>query len=151
MSIDFSQLNLIFETQIPTRWGDQDSYAHINNAVYFRLFEEARVQWLAELGLRVEASGDGPVIAHTEASYFRPIEYPSTVICRCYTAEPGNSSLPFYHALSTTDAPDTIFTTGFVRIVWINHLSGKPVPLPVPVRQAVLSAQTQSQDNQPQG
>lgn len=140
MSLDLSNLVHIHTAEIATRWGDQDSYAHINNAVYFRLFEEARIQWLSELGLTVEKSDNSPVIAHTEATYYLPIEYPATVICRCYASEPGNTSLGIYHTLSTTDNPDTIYTTGHVRNVWIDHRSGKPTQLPEIVKSSILAA-----------
>lgn len=140
MNLDLSNLTHIYTAEVATRWGDQDSYAHINNAVYFRLFEEARVQWLSELGLTVEKSDNSPVIAHTEATYYLPIEYPATVICRCYASEPGNTSLGIYHTLSTTDNPDTIYTTGYVRNVWINHQTGKPTSIPDAIRSYIQKA-----------
>lgn len=143
MNLDLSNLTLIHTAEIATRWGDQDSYAHINNAVYFRLFEEARIQWLTGLGLAVEKSDNSPVIAHTEATYFLPIEYPATVICRCYASDPGNTSLGIYHTLSTTENPDTIYTTGYVRNVWIDHKTGKPTAIPEVVKTALFAQKEQ--------
>jgi acyl-ACP thioesterase len=32
------------------RWGDMDFYGHVNNTVYFRYFEQARVEWLEQAG-----------------------------------------------------------------------------------------------------
>jgi acyl-CoA thioester hydrolase len=42
---------LVHVTHIPIRWGDMDAYGHVNNTVYFRYMEQARVEWLeSDLG-----------------------------------------------------------------------------------------------------
>jgi len=128
--MEYQGLKALFSCEVPTRWGDQDIYRHINNVSYFRYFEEARVRWFEQLGFGVESGDTGPVIVHTSATYLKPILYPTVIIVRCYIGEPGRSSLPMLHTLSTTDDPDTIYTEGFVKNVWIDHASGKSVPLP---------------------
>jgi acyl-CoA thioesterase FadM len=52
---------LIHVTKMPIRWGDMDAYGHVNNTVYFRYMEQARVEWLEECRrLRfVRAAGSG--------------------------------------------------------------------------------------------
>ena len=37
---------LIHVTRMPIRWGDMDAYGHVNNTVYFRYMEQARVEVL---------------------------------------------------------------------------------------------------------
>ncbi|TMG85764.1 MAG: acyl-CoA thioesterase, partial [Betaproteobacteria bacterium] len=44
-------------TKVPIRWGDMDAQGHVNNTVYFRYMEQARIEWLA--GVR-ERLGDFP-------------------------------------------------------------------------------------------
>ena len=39
---------LIHVTKMPIRWGDMDAYGHVNNTVYFRYMEQARVEWIEE-------------------------------------------------------------------------------------------------------
>ena len=36
---------------IPTRWGDNDVYGHVNNAVYYAYFDTAVNHWLIKQGL----------------------------------------------------------------------------------------------------
>lgn len=36
---------LLHTAHIPVRWGDMDSYGHVNNTLYFQYLEEARVAW----------------------------------------------------------------------------------------------------------
>lgn len=40
-----AQLKLVRTDRIPMRWGEMDALGHMNNAVYFRYFEQARISW----------------------------------------------------------------------------------------------------------
>jgi len=35
---------------IPVAWGEMDAYGHVNNSVYFRYIESARIKYLSEVG-----------------------------------------------------------------------------------------------------
>ncbi|MBM3384043.1 MAG: acyl-CoA thioesterase, partial [Betaproteobacteria bacterium] len=35
--------------RIPIRWGDMDAMGHVNNTVYFRFMEQARISWFDRL------------------------------------------------------------------------------------------------------
>lgn len=50
--------------EVPVAWGDMDALGHVNNTVYFRYFETARIKCFAELGLgQIEQSDDvGPIL-----------------------------------------------------------------------------------------
>ena len=39
-------------------WGDMDALGHVNNARYFDYFQEARIEWLAGLGLDLQQTTD---------------------------------------------------------------------------------------------
>lgn len=46
----------VFEMSMPIRWGDMDAFGHVNNTVYFRYMEQARISWFEQLGI---AGGNG--------------------------------------------------------------------------------------------
>ena len=50
-------------TKIPVIWGDMDSFQHVNNVIYFRYFESARIQYFETLGWLkiIEKMGIGPI------------------------------------------------------------------------------------------
>lgn len=51
----------VFEMSMPIRWGDMDAFGHVNNTVYFRYMEEARVTWFGKLGIGGgNGEGQGP-------------------------------------------------------------------------------------------
>jgi len=62
----------------PLRWSDMDAYQHVNNVVYLRYLEEARVDWMfrraAEAGVEGFATF-GTVVAKHEIEYRRPLVY----------------------------------------------------------------------------
>jgi acyl-CoA thioester hydrolase len=57
---------------IPVEWGEMDAYRHVNNTVYFRWFESARMEYFARLGWpEIEReTGIGPIL-HSTAAWFR--------------------------------------------------------------------------------
>ena len=40
---------LVHEMRFPVRWGDMDAMGHVNNTVYFRYLETARIDWLVSV------------------------------------------------------------------------------------------------------
>lgn len=116
------------------RWGDMDQLGHINNTVYFRAFEEARVSWLAELP---EGSPDEPsyvVIIHTEATFLKELKAPGVAKIDIFAGKQGNSSLVQTYELRRTDDPDTVYATGSAKLVWVSPETGRSTPIPQAVR-----------------
>ena len=62
-------------------WGDMDSYQHVNNVVYFRYFENARLEYFRRLDWFAfeRETGIGPILAATQARFRRPLTYPDTI------------------------------------------------------------------------
>ena len=69
------------QVEIPVAWGDMDAMGHVNNTVYFRYFETARIRCFRELGLgAIESSGGIGPILHSASCRFRiPLTHPDTV------------------------------------------------------------------------
>lgn len=83
---------LIHVTRLPIRWGDMDAYGHVNNTVYFRFMEQARVEWVEDMKVQVRPGGDGPVIINASCTFLIPMNYPGTVEVRTYVGAIGRSS-----------------------------------------------------------
>lgn len=126
-----AQRKLVHVTEIPIRWGDMDAYGHVNNTVYFRYMEQARVEWIEALGVQVRPGGDGPVIINAACTFLKPMNYPGTVEVRTYVDQPGRSSVQS-HVDMLIDGE--LFAEGAAKIVWMNTQSGKSVPIPDQVR-----------------
>lgn len=120
----------LFETMFHVRWGDMDAYGHVNNAVYFRYFEESRVRWLQSLAHDITTENERPVIVNANCTYYKPIVYPAELLIKLSADKPGNSSLVVFHELFLTNNPELIYAEAAIKIVWINYQTGKPTPLP---------------------
>jgi acyl-CoA thioester hydrolase len=129
------QQTLVYCSQIPLRWGDEDSLNHINNTLYFRYMEQARVEWLDSLGLAVRMDKrEGAMVAEASCRFLVPLTYPGVVECRVFTAPPGRTSLTTFYELCRV-GDERLYASGMTRIVWVDRASGKPVPLPDQLRQ----------------
>ncbi len=78
--------------EIPVAWGDMDAMGHVNNAVYFRYFETARIACFAEVGLgSIEQSDDiGPILHSASCRYRIPLTYPDTLVVGARVGEVGD-------------------------------------------------------------
>lgn len=70
---------VVIET--PVAWGEMDSLRHVNNIVYFRYFESARMAYFERVGYweLMDATGLGPILAETRCKFRLPLTYPDTV------------------------------------------------------------------------
>jgi len=67
--------------EIPVAWGDMDSLRHVNNTVYFRYFESARMAYFERVGFweHMDETGVGPILATAQCRFRLPLTYPDTV------------------------------------------------------------------------
>jgi acyl-CoA thioester hydrolase len=128
-----AQHKLVHTSLIPIRWGDMDAYGHVNNTIYFRFMEQARVEYLELLGFKVMPQGTAPVIINASCTFLIPLNYPGSVEVRMYFGQPGRSSIPSHYELRL-QGEDTLYATGDAKIVWMDVASGKSVPIPDELR-----------------
>jgi acyl-CoA thioester hydrolase len=123
-----SSAKRVHTSQLPIRWGDMDAMRHLNNTMYLRLMEENRIDWFRAIATQMGgAKGSTPVMVNVYCEYLKPIVWPATVETALYVGEHGRSSVQTFHTLAVNGE---IYARGAVKLVWIDVLSGKSVPLP---------------------
>ncbi len=62
-------------------WRDMDAYQHINNAVYFRYFEDVRIAYFEKVRVNeyIKGTNIGPILASTSCNFRVPLTYPDVV------------------------------------------------------------------------
>ncbi|MFN8057985.1 MAG: thioesterase family protein [Vicinamibacterales bacterium] len=61
-------------------WGEMDAYRHVNNIVYFRYFESARIAYFRRIAFSgVEPGGVGPILHSTACRFRIPLTFPDTI------------------------------------------------------------------------
>ena len=134
------QRRLAHVGRIPIRWGDMDAMGHVNNTVYFRYMEQARISWFGALVPEKEAwRSTGIVIANAVCNYRRPITYPGTVQVKLYVGAPGGSSVPTYYELRV-DEDAVPYADGEAVVVFIDLRLHKPARMPEDIRQRLLDS-----------
>ncbi|AJP47737.1 thioesterase [Rugosibacter aromaticivorans] len=132
---------LVYRHEMPLRWGDQDAMNHINNTLYFRYMEQARVEWLDALCAEERREkNQGVVLVNASCTFLIPLTYPGEVSCDIFIGQPGRSSLPTFYELRRLD-DHRLYAEGAAKLVWIDKLSGKSMPLPDALRLAFADAQ----------
>jgi len=119
----------VHHVDLPLRWGDADALNHLNNTLYFRLMEEARMQILYGAGLRLPADV-GPILAHASCDFRRPLTYPADVRVVHRVARIGSSSLEFDLSLEKLGDEAGVYATGRNVLVWVDYVANRPAPWP---------------------
>lgn len=124
-----------FIFEIPLRWGDMDAMGHLNNTLYFRLLEEARIQWFAALNLPTHNAAQGPILANISCDFIKPMLYPNTAKVTQIVQKIGRSSLHHHCTIETLAQPGVVYATSQSVVVWMDYQAGKSLAWPEPVRQ----------------
>ncbi|MBK7356255.1 MAG: acyl-CoA thioesterase [Propionivibrio sp.] len=125
---------MVHQSLVPIRWGDMDAYRHVNNTVYFRYMEQARVEYLERIGYAIVPQDTAPVIINASCTFLLPLTYPGNVEVMMFFGAPGRSSfLSSYEIRLQGD--DTLYATGEAKIVWTDVASGRSVMIPEDLRQ----------------
>ncbi len=127
-----AERKLVHVERIAIRWGDMDAMGHVNNTVYFRFMEQARIAWFESLVPRGEAwRSTGIVIANASCSFKRAMNYPGTVDVRLFVAPPGGSSVGTFYELAIGEA---LYAEGAATVVFVDMARQKPVRIPETIR-----------------
>ncbi len=130
------------QVELPLRWGDSDALNHLNNTLYFRLMEEARMQILYNAGLILPADA-GAILAHASCDFLRPLTYPADVRVVHKVTRIGRSSMEMELVLEKVGDDQGPYARGRNVLVWMDYVANKSEPWPQDVL-AILAAQFQS-------
>lgn len=112
------------------RWGDMDALGHMNNTVYFRYLEQARIGWFDSLKVDYRTQPEGPVLGNMNCRFRIPVVYPADLSITLRLGEVRRSSFPLYSDIFETGEPTRIYATAEAMMVWINLQDGKSRTVP---------------------
>lgn len=124
--------------ELPVVWGEMDSYRHVNNVVYFRYFETARLEYFRRLGWfeYEQQTGVGPILAATSARFRRPLTYPDTIWVAARVAALEADRFTMEHRLVSRKLA-TVAAEGTGTVVTYHYLQGKKTPIPDELRRRI--------------
>ena len=112
---------------LPVAWGDMDALGHVNNAVYARWLEEARIRYFERVG-PFEPDGVGPILAHQAIDFRLPVVYPDRVTVGVRVSRVGTTSLTLAYQVRSEAAAAVVVDAQSV-IVLYDYAKGSKVPI----------------------
>ena len=126
--------------EIPVVWGDLDAFRHVNNTVFLRWFETARIAYFERIGITsdLERQARAPILARQAIDYRLPIKYPDVVRVATTVTRLGNTSLVMALRITSRAHSERVVAEGEGVIVMLNYNQEEKVPLDDELRTAIL-------------
>lgn len=123
--------------RITTRWMDNDAYGHLNNVVYFSLFDTVVNETLIEAGVLDIHHGEViGLVVENHCNYFSSIQFPQKVDAGLRVAHLGSSSVRYEIGLFAEGEALTAAKGHFVH-VYVDRHTRRPAKLPEALQQAL--------------
>lgn len=130
----------------PVAWGDMDAFGHVNNTIYLRYFETARVRYFEAVPELAGFKGtEIPVVATISCTYKRPVKYPDTLTIKVGVESMGKASLKMTCEMSSQQQQKVV-AIAECTIVIIDSTQGHSVRVPDIWRAAIERIENRSFD-----
>jgi acyl-CoA thioester hydrolase len=124
---------------LSTRWSDNDAYGHLNNVIYYSLFDTAVNRHLIDNGvLDIATSPVIGVVVETRCTYFASLAYPDAIEVGLKVVTLGTSSVTYDVAIFRAGQERAAAVGSFTH-VYVERATNRPVGIPDAVRR-VLAA-----------
>jgi acyl-CoA thioester hydrolase len=119
-------------------WGDMDANRHVNNVMYFRYIEHARLKYFDELGFSKmqQETGIGPILSWTDCRFRRPLSYPDDVSIGARISDVGEDRFVM-HTIIVSHVQKQVAAEGQQRIVVYDYWNNQKAPLPEVIRKRI--------------
>ena len=126
--------------ELPVAWGDMDSFQHVNNVVYFRYFESARLEYFARLDWfnYQRETGVGPIVSATQARFRRALAYPDTIRIGARLLSMAEDRFTLEHRLVSRKLGE-IAAEGQVTIVTYRYAENQKTPIPEELKRRIAA------------
>ena len=115
-------------------WGDMDAFGHVNNVIYYRYMESARIHYFERLNIL--NSDVGTVVASSECKYIKPVFFPDQLDIFCGVEEVRNSAFRMRYVLFS-ESQQQIVAEGQAVIVCVDKLKMHKVLIPEEIKEKI--------------
>ena len=129
-----------FYHPIEVRYGDLDPQGHVNNAKHLTYFEQARVQYMIELGLFTRDQSFmeiGVILADVHITYLAPIYFGQDIRVGVRAAKIGSKSMMWEQNIMDAESGREL-AKGEVVLVTYNYHEGRTVSIPGDWRKRIV-------------
>lgn len=124
--------------RLPVQWGEMDAYGHVNNTVFFRYFESARVEYLLRCGFvdSYEEDRVGAILHSTSCRFRRPLTYPDSVLAGARATEVEEDRFTMEYRLVSLSREE-VAGEGTGVVVSYDYWEARKAPIPRQVRKRI--------------
>ncbi|KAF2806399.1 Thioesterase/thiol ester dehydrase-isomerase [Mytilinidion resinicola] len=115
-----------FQLEYRTRWSDNDMYDHMNNSIYYFLFDSIVNTYLIErCALNPPTSDRIGLVVHSHCDYFSPVGFPAVVDLALRVNKLGKSSVTYEIGVFER-GEDSVKVVGEFVHVFVDRNNRKP-------------------------
>ena len=121
------------------RFADLDSQGHLNNVAFLVFFESARVAYVRSVAPEYDpgsTGGLGFMVVEAKITYRSPGRYGDAIDTLLRPTTLGRSS---FRCEFKMRVGDRVLADGYAVMVTYDHVAGKSIPVPEPLRQRLLA------------
>lgn len=128
-----------------TRWADNDMFGHLNNAVYYQLFDTAINGWInTNLGIDPLTAPALGIVAESGCRYFSELHFPQRLVIGLAVTRLGRSSVTYrlgvFRADEKAGEHEAIAALGHWVHVYVDRAGRRPQPIPDAIRTLLSTA-----------
>jgi acyl-CoA thioester hydrolase len=125
---------------VGTRWADNDMFGHLNNAIYYQLFDTAINAWInTTTGVDPLGTPALGIVAESGCRYFSELHFPEKLVVGLAVTRLGRSSVTYRLGVFREGA-QPITALGHWVHVYVDRASRKSVPIPDAIRSLLSTA-----------
>ena len=113
---------------IDLRWNDVDRYGHVNNVIFFELFDTTVNAWLAETGLFQEDCDPMCVVVRQACDYFLEVKPSDKVEVALALEKIGASSFTYLSAVFRVGESQPMAQGKYVHVA-VDRTTRRPTPI----------------------
>lgn len=147
--VTFSMKELLSDfpviVELPVAWGEMDALGHVNNAVYFRYFESARVAYLTKINFidPEQNAGIAAILASTRCDFRKALTYPDTVLIGARVIEIGDDRFTMEYRL-VSQRLQKVAAEGSGVVVAFDYRERRKAALPEAIRKNIMTIEGQA-------
>ena len=128
-----TQFPIVYEQKVA--WGDMDAFGHVNNVMYYRYIESARIEYFDHLN--VFDQDVLTVVASSQCKYLKPVFYPDVLHIGARVEEMRNSAIRMHYVLFSQQQQQ-IVADGEAVIVFVDKVAMKKTLIPQQLRKVII-------------
>jgi len=126
--------NCNIKIHLPVTWGEMDAFQHVNNVVYFKYFESARIAYFEETGINeyMQIHGIGPILGSTQCRFKAPLTYPDNITVATKITELSADRFTMKYVVKS-DKSGRIAAEGEGTIVFFDYNTNQKHHIPIEI------------------